>query len=358
MAGQSASDAQRRAASGCQPRVDPCARNQYSRPRRSPADSDVAWESERDHRTVVRGHYGRYFDTTFTDYVPPRTRADESFVPRRGRRPDEFVVIDAIVPGDWRNLMVPTSTTRTSTNTSSACSRRGEPLTLEAQIIHRTFRAISRITHEGSGMDAVAATGSGIDGLPGTGDDGGSDGLFAFSLRTTGSHEPRTHQQVTASGSSRRGAVHGQRWQMQASSAWSHSQRQSVIDGTPTQPSWLHRDYSDPDAQINAVGDSARLRAFCEAAGNIEHCHGSVARTSSEMLRHDSGFSSETTGLVQVLERPDRRTMSNPVAPRGSTQATCSTCEPKRRFGMGAARHPGRVCRRPQPPPTAAPSHA
>ena len=287
----------------------------------------------------VRGHYGRYFDTTFTNYVvaTDTSQTTPSYL-AEVVGPDEFVVIDAVVPGDWRNLIAPISATHTCDQYVIGMQQAvGPSLTLEAQVIHRSFGRFFGITREGSAWTPLQRQDPGVDGVAGTGDDGGA--LTVFSRTAAGqpvltnpedAFRKYTGIQLIAR------KPYARHWQMQASYTWSKAQG-TVSNQWHANAGHLGfaGDYSNPNTRINADGRMPLDFAHSIKVLGTWTLPWLGGANLSGIFRHDSGFAWERSASFRV---PSGRVVVR-VEPRGSRRLDATNLldlRAEKTFRMGA----------------------
>jgi hypothetical protein len=278
----------------------------------------MAWDLGARHRTVVRAHYGRYFDTTFANYVlvSDSSQRSASYL-AEVVGPDEFVIIDSIVPGEWRSLI--DQELRHSYVDQYVLGAQHAVrglLTLEAQFIHRRFDRFFGISREGSSWTPVQRQDPGIDGVAGTGDDG--DLMTVYTRTAAGQpllvNPDAADRRYSAVQAIARKAYSG-RWQMQASYTWS---RTSGTVGNQWHANAGHLgfagDYSNPNTRINADGRMPLDFAHSIKVLGTWTMPWLGGANLSGVLRHDSGFAWERTASFRV---PSGRVVVR-VEPRGS----------------------------------------
>ena len=223
-----------------------------------------AWDVKGDHRTVVRGHYGRYHDATyssrisnldfthqpvFTELEPNGAGGFDEVLRSEPRK--NFAVandlghpyVEQFVLGVERELVPNVSAT--------------------AQYIHRGTKDFIVLLDTGSVWAPVQRRDPGLDGRVGTADDG--DFLTIYNKTTAGkeffvmSNAPqayRTYDGIQFVGRKR----YSNNWQLQAS--YTYSAGKGNINNDPRSNAQLYEGGSpgvfvDPNGQINADGPLA-----------------------------------------------------------------------------------------------------
>ena len=70
----------------------------------------VAWDVTSSHRTVVRAHYGRYYEANIVQYVLSSDQSlatPQSFGVIVGPGPDDFEIMEVDDPRPYRNVVQP-----------------------------------------------------------------------------------------------------------------------------------------------------------------------------------------------------------------------------------------------------------
>jgi hypothetical protein len=145
----------------------------------------AAFDVTADHRTVLRAHYGRYYDPVFTNPITDADFSDRSpEIYVRVVAPGEFVelnrtslaenfAIDPAVRNSYVDQFVVGAERQLCANTS-----------VLAQYIHRRFDDFMAVTDTGSRWEPVTRPDPGPDGVIGTADDAGD--LTAYNLLNPG----------------------------------------------------------------------------------------------------------------------------------------------------------------------------
>lgn len=188
----------------------------------------VAWDVRGDHRTVVRAHYGRYHDPTFSSRISEDDTSDQSdtvLVAVVG--PGEFVEIERYPPQD--NFRVDPDITHSYVDQFVVGVERQVTSDLSAQVqyIRRNYDTFMGLIDTGSIWAPVPAQDTGPDGVAGTSDDGGpltayvktNPGNEAY-LYTNPPDAYRRYNGVQVIGRKR----YSDGWQMQASYTWSRTE--------------------------------------------------------------------------------------------------------------------------------------
>ena len=220
----------------------------------------VAWDVARGHKTVVRGHYGRYHDATLTSQF---NLADETptapVVTAQVVGPETFVELDR--SSELRVTLDPHIAPAYFDQWVAGLERelwRSSSLTV--QYIRRHYANPVGFVDGGSIYEAVAQQDPGVDNRLGTADDGGIITLFRKTnpgseryilTNPEGIYRRYTAFQVVGQ------KQHGGLWQLQGSYTWS-SMRGTAVNGAGSNSGGPDLGYNgvsaDPNRAINADG--------------------------------------------------------------------------------------------------------
>src|SRR5262249_4422101 len=136
----------------------------------------LAWDVTSSHRTVVRAHYGRYYEENLATFVlqSDQTLATpETFAAMVGPGPDDFEVLEVDDPAAWRTLVDPALKQAFVDQYSFGAERQiVGGLTAEVQVIRRNFDRVFGLVRPGATWVPVETVDPGPDGALGTPDDG------------------------------------------------------------------------------------------------------------------------------------------------------------------------------------------
>lgn len=217
-----------------------------------------------DHRTVVRFHFGRYYDPTFSSRLgasEPGVDSTSTLVEVVG--PGQFVTIASYPPADNYGVDPAIEHSYVDQYVVGVEHQLRADLSVQAQYIRRNFDRFMGMTDTGSTWTAMQRPDTGPDGIAGTPDDGGMLTVYKkanpgneFFLYTNPEGAFRRYDAVQIIGNKR--TSHG--WQMQAAYTWSravgtvtnhwHTNAARYDLGNPGT-------YVNPNAQINAYGHAS-----------------------------------------------------------------------------------------------------
>jgi hypothetical protein len=210
----------------------------------------VAWDVGQEHKTVLRGHYGRYHDALLNAH---NTALDTQELPP---------TIEALVVGPDQFVELSRSVSALSYTSDpdvlqpyfdqwvAGIEHQLPHLTaLTVQVIHRTYGNLFGYTDLGSVYEPIQRPDPGIDGLVGTSDDGPPIAMFS---KTNPGQE--LYYLTNLSGAYRRYTAlqligrrqQGRLWQFQGSYTWSNS-RGNADNG-------LNSNATGPDLGANGIG--------------------------------------------------------------------------------------------------------
>ena len=223
-----------------------------------------AWDVAGDHKTVVRGHYGRYHDAMLS--------ATFSFMDTDGLSP--FITAEVLAPGVFNEIdrVDPDVSFGIDDDIShsyvdqflAAVEREILPdFSVTAQYIRRNFKNFMAFIDTGSQYEPVSVTDPGPDGEPGTSDDAGTITVFnllnpgeSFSLMTNPDGAFRDYNAFQLIGRKR----WSKNWQMLGAYTWSRNFGNIGNTGSANAgfgDSGRNGVFANPNSAINAEGHAA-----------------------------------------------------------------------------------------------------
>jgi hypothetical protein len=218
----------------------------------------VAWDVTSRHRTVLRAHYGRYYEANLASWVQQSDHtlsAPEYFYAING--PDDYEFLSVLDPGSWRSFIDPALKQAYVDQYSVGAEHDVVAgVTAEVQFIRRNCDRVFGIFSEGSVWSPVSVVDPGPDGIFGTSDDGGP--LTVYSKKAPGEQVLTNPEGATRHYNGLQFIArkrYDKRWEMQASYTWSRTYG-NVSNQFQTNIGHLglQGDYGDPNRQINANG--------------------------------------------------------------------------------------------------------
>lgn len=221
----------------------------------------IAWDVARDHRTVVRAHYGRYHDTLLDNaysFMDPLGSPVYTFAVVTG--PNTYDTVST--SGGPTNQAIDSGLTQSFVDAYLVGVERElfADFSLRAQYLHRAFENHVAFIDEGSVYVPVPRVDPGRDGRLNTADDGGTITVFdrqnvtAAPRRLTNVDEAfRRYQALQLIGTKR----YSRNWELQASYTWSRARGNvNNIWGTNAASNGLgpNGQFADPNRLINAEG--------------------------------------------------------------------------------------------------------
>ena len=222
----------------------------------------IAWDVTRDHKTVVRAHYGRYHDALLSGQFQFMDGRGEQnpFIVALVQPSGEFTELDRFDAS--KNVAIDNHISHSYVDQYVIGVERelAAGMALQAQYLHRDFRHFMAFVDTGSIYEEVMARDPGPDGRIGTPDDGG---IFAAFNKTNPGHgfrlltNPRgafrrySAFQITGRKRFTRG------WQVLASYVWSRTEGnidQRLGSNAALNDAGDSGVFADPNQAINAVG--------------------------------------------------------------------------------------------------------
>lgn len=210
----------------------------------------VAWDVGRDHRTVLRGHFGRYHDALLTaQYSVLDEQEPPALITGLVVGPDQFVELSRSASA-LSYTRDPSIAPPYFDQWVAGIEHQLPLLTaLTVQVIHRTYGNLLGYTDLGSIYEPVQRPDPGIDGRVGTQDDSAPISMFQktnpgqeqFNL-TNLSNAYRRYTALQLIGQRQQGRL----WQFQGSYTWSRS-RGTADNG-------MNSNASGPDLGTNGIG--------------------------------------------------------------------------------------------------------
>lgn len=224
----------------------------------------AAWDLAGDHKTVIRGHYGRYHDALLTGTFSFMDTNDLSpFVTAAVLGPGLFEEIDRVDPDVSFGIDDDISHSYVDQYLLAVEREILPDLSLTAQYIRRNFKNFMAFIDTGSEYEAVAVTDPGPDGEPGTADDGGPITVFnllnpggSFNLMTNPDGAFRRYNAFQLIARKR----WSQNWQLLGAYTWSRNIATiDNIGGTNAGFGDAGRTgvFANPNSRINAEGHTA-----------------------------------------------------------------------------------------------------
>jgi hypothetical protein len=221
----------------------------------------VAWDVMRDHKTVLRAHWGRYHDTIFAGVLNEADRSQRSTYivnqiingriveVNRSETPDNFA-IDRSLRRSYANQWVIGIERELFTDFS-----------LQGRYIRRSFDRYMGLIDTGSIYEPVLRPDPGPDGRLGTADDGGRLTVFnltnpgqSFLLYTNPDQAFNRYSSVQVIGRKH----YSRDWQAQASYAWSRSEgtvgNRFQVNAARFDLGRNYGNFLNPNGLINAFG--------------------------------------------------------------------------------------------------------
>ena len=221
----------------------------------------VAWDITSSHRTVVRGHYGRYYEANIVNYVLHSDvlhTAPESVGVMVGPGPDDFEIVEVDdLRATYRSVVQPGLKQAYVDQYTLGVERQViGGLTANVQFVRRNFDRVFGLIRVGETWSPIETVDPGPDGEIGTSDDGGA--LTVYRRTSPG-------QQLFVNPADAGRHYNGlqfivrkplaNRWQMQAS--YTRSETRGNVSNV-AQTNWGHPGitgyYSDPNRLINGNG--------------------------------------------------------------------------------------------------------
>jgi hypothetical protein len=285
----------------------------------------VAWDVTSSHRTVVRAHYGRYYEANIVQYVLSSDQSQatpQSVGAIVGPGPDDFEIVEVDDTRAYRSVVQPgLKQAYVDQYTLGAERQVVGGLTAKVQFVRRNFDRVFGLIRVGETWSPIETVDPGPDGEIGTQDDGGALTVYR---RTS----PGVQLFVNPDGASRH--YNGlqfiarkplaNRWEMQASYTWSQTRGNM---SNVAQTNWGHPGitgyYSDPNRLINANGkvpldftNSVKLLGTYALPwlGGLNL---------SGIYQFDSGHTWERTFFVRGVQGPVR------AEPRGTRRLPAAT---------------------------------
>ena len=186
----------------------------------------AAWDLTRDHRTIIRAHYGIYHDGLFANlYDQFDPASNPGFVVSRVTGPNQFQEVTRSGGNRVQMTIDPNVHQSYAEEYLAGIDRQiGGNVVLRAQYIRRNFRRTVGFVDTGTVWALATAIDPGPDGLEGTGDDNGpitlhyDSGAAAASLFLTNPPNAHRHYDGFQMVATRRGRG---RWSAEASYTWS-----------------------------------------------------------------------------------------------------------------------------------------
>jgi hypothetical protein len=223
-----------------------------------------AWDVAGDHKTLVRGHYGRYHDALLTGtFSFMDTNGLSPFITALVLAPGEFEEIDRIDPETSFGISEDISQSYVDQFLFGVERELFTDFSLTAQYIRRNFENFMAFTDTGSEYEEVAVTDPGPDGESGTADDGGTFTAFSllnpgasFRLMTNPDGAFRHYNAFQLIGRKR----WSRNWQMLGAYTWSRNR--GTIDNINSSnagggDSGRNGVFANPNSRINAEGNTA-----------------------------------------------------------------------------------------------------
>jgi hypothetical protein len=226
----------------------------------------LAFDVSGDHKTVVRAHYGRYYDALFGGQFEFMDLSQQH----------TFITAEVLGTNQFRELTRRTPATNLGIDPNIKQSyvdqillgleRQLMPdLSLTAQVISRRFRDFMGFIDTGSIYAPVQKVDPGVDGKSGTADDGQALTVYTltnpgkeFKLFTNPSNAFRDYRAFQLIGAKR----YSNNWQASLSYTWSHTDgtvsnnSSTNAGGGSTQGLGQTGAFADPNHGINASGDA------------------------------------------------------------------------------------------------------
>lgn len=187
----------------------------------------IAWDLGGDHTTVVRAHYGRFHDPTFSSRIVQADTSDQSdAILALVTGPGEFVEIDRYPPAS--NFGIDPAIKHSYVDQYLVGIERqfGRYISGHARYIRRNFDTFMGLVDTGTIWEPIPAQDPGPDGRLGTADDGGVVTAYRktnpgneFYQYTNPPEAYRTYDAVQFIGSKR----YADGWQVQGSYTWSRT---------------------------------------------------------------------------------------------------------------------------------------
>ena len=300
-----------------------------------------AFDVAGDHKTVLRAHYGRYYDALFggqfefmdlthqNPHITSEVVAPNQFVELKRRSPATNLGIDPNIRQSYVNQVL------------IGVERQLIPdLSLTAQYIMRNFKDFMGFVDTGSNYVATTKPDPGADNRIGTSDDGPAVNVFnltnpghEFLLFTNPANAFRDYNGFQLIGTKR----FSHNWQASLSYTWSHAH--GTVDnrggtnagGGGRRGSGRPGGFTDPNHTINIDGD---MRFDPTHALKIDGTYRVPlfgGFNISAVYRYNTGLAWGRTASIRGLAQGTKRSASSRSAPSAPTRSTMSTSARRRR---------------------------